>query len=109
MPGSRVDEDGTEIIDVGLCRAATDEITECCKEGGRIVVGEEGGGIAVEGCAAHQCVGCHDRAGRVGGVAASAVDAVGVRCQRMDAGRTAQRKGECQGIFLVGATGTCAA
>ena len=46
-PMSRIDEDDPEIVDVGLGRAAQDEVANGAEETRGVVVGQEIGGIEI--------------------------------------------------------------
>src|SRR4051812_37491207 len=95
------DEDDAAIVDIGAGRAGPDEIADALEEAGRIVVGEHRGRIEAGGAGAGQRRRVDEATGRVGGLAAATIGAVGVGRDAGDAGLAAERDGKRQGVFLV--------
>src|SRR5580700_4200304 len=104
-----VNDDGTEVGDVGECRARDEKVADAVEKPRGIVVGEKRGGIEAGGPGATKRRRVDEGPGRVVGAAATAVGSVGIRGQRRYAGGAVEVDGERQSVFLVGPAAAVAA
>lgn len=88
---SWIDQDDAEIVDVGLGRAAFDEVSDTPEKPRRVVVGQELGRNEIVCPGARQRVGQNDGAGGVRGTAGAAVGAVGIAGEPCYPGRAVER------------------
>src|SRR6476469_5850171 len=96
-----VNEDGTEVIDVGEGGARAEKIVQAREKPGGVVVGKKRGRIEAEFARPRDRDAVHVGAGWVLGRAGAAVGAVGIAGKRRDAGGTGKMNGERQRVFLV--------
>src|SRR6185503_6150161 len=100
--GSRcVNDDGAEVVHVGVGRAGLEQVAQPREKARGIVVGEEGGRIETERSRPGDSGAVDVGAGGVGGVAAAAVGAVGVAGNGGNARHAGKLARQRQRVFLV--------
>jgi hypothetical protein len=87
-------DDSPEVADIGACWPWDQEIAEFFEEFGRIIGIEMGHGIEPAQAGPPQCGRINEGSGRVGGLPAAAIDAVGVAGEGGNPRRAIE--GDCQ-------------
>src|SRR2546427_522005 len=77
-PSWPVNEDGPEVVDICEGRPRRQQVPQLGKESGRIVVGKKDGRIEAEAAGAREARLVDERTGRILGLAATAVGAIGI-------------------------------
>src|SRR6185437_7933532 len=108
-PLRAVNDDGAEVVHVGVGGAGLEKAARTREKAGGIVVGEKGGRIETAGFGLRGGVAVDDGAGGVGGGAGAAVGAVGIGGERRDPRHAGELDGQRQRIFLVGTAPAAAA
>src|SRR5262245_2015515 len=100
-PSRPVNDDGAEVVHVGVGRSGGEKVPQGLKERARIVVCKKGGGIEAACFGAGHRFAINQCTRGIGCRTASAVGAVGVASEPRNGRHPRQCNGKREGIFLV--------
>src|SRR5689334_16189323 len=104
-----VNEDGTEVIDVGEGWTGAEKIAQALEEAGGVVVGKKHGRIEAELLCPRGGVSIHICTGGIVSRAPAAVRPIGVASERRDPARACERDGKRERVLLIGTAAAFAA
>ena len=96
-----INEYSAEIVDIGVCRSRSKQITEAFEEPGGIVFGKKRGRIEAEAPGPRQRGIINKSASRIIRAAATAVGAVSIARNCGNSRRRVERLSERQSVFLI--------